>query len=67
MLVDDHSNPKRKGIYNHLIIEKAVNIMWFKNKQDEGILNPDLPNQISKSKDVDLVGQLQCKLYNLGR
>lgn len=33
---------KRKGIYNHPIIQKAVNAMWFKNKRDEGIVYPDL-------------------------
>ena len=47
MLVDDDSNPKCKGIYNHPIIEKAVNIMWFKNKCDIGILNLDYFNLIS--------------------
>ena len=47
MLVDDNGNPKRKGIYNHPIIEKAVNIMWFKNKHDKGILNLDYFNPIS--------------------
>jgi hypothetical protein len=28
----------RKGMYNHPIIQKAVNAMWFQNKRDEGIL-----------------------------
>lgn len=40
-------NGKRKGIYNHPIIQKAVNRMWFKNKRDEGILNSDYFNPIS--------------------
>jgi Domain of unknown function (DUF6532) len=31
-------NGKRKGIYNHPIIQKAVNKMWFNNKRDEGIV-----------------------------
>lgn len=38
---------KRKGIYNHPIIQKAVNAMWFKNKRDEGILYTDLFNPVS--------------------
>lgn len=126
---------KRKGIYKHPIIQKAVNVMWFKNKRDEGIVYPDLFNPIpvhsialiltavsnpwftllfsfynlkqiecnidewisgtktevtfwaddyrtiydshvlslnsfgkySKSKGLDLLGQLQRKLYNSGR
>ena len=38
---------KRKGIYKHPILQKAVNAMWFKNKRDEGIVFPDLFNPIS--------------------
>jgi hypothetical protein len=38
---------KRKGVYNHPILQKAVNAMWFKNKRDEGLLYPDLFNPIS--------------------
>ena len=38
---------KRKGIYKHPIIQKAVNAMWFKNKQDEGIVYSDLFNPVS--------------------
>ena len=38
---------KRKGIYNHPIIQKAVNAMWFKNKRDEGIIYTDLFNPVS--------------------
>lgn len=38
---------KRKGIYTHPIIQKAVNKMWFKNKRDEGIMYPDFFNPIS--------------------
>ena len=41
------ANGKRKGIYNHPIIQKAVNAMWFKNKRDEGIIFPDLFNPVS--------------------
>ena len=40
-------NGKRKGIYNHPILQKAVNAMWFKNKRDEGLVYPDLFNPIS--------------------
>jgi hypothetical protein len=39
-------NGKRRGIYNHLIIQKVVNKMWFKNKRDEGIVYPDYFNPI---------------------
>ena len=28
----------RKGMYNHPIIQKAVNAMWFQNKRDEGVI-----------------------------
>ena len=33
---------ERKGIYQHPIIQKAVNVMWFQNKQDEGIQYMDM-------------------------
>ena len=45
MLSDD--NGRRKGIYNHPIIQKAINAMWFKNKRDEGIVYSDLFNPVS--------------------
>ena len=32
---------KRKGIYKHPIIQKAVNAIWFQNKRDEGIIYPE--------------------------
>lgn len=38
---------KRKGIYKHPIIQKAVNAMWFQNKRDEGIVFSDLFDPIS--------------------
>jgi hypothetical protein len=41
------SEGKRKGIYKHPILQKAVNAMWFKNKRDEGIVYPDLFSPIS--------------------
>ena len=28
----------RKGMYNHPIIQRAINTMWFQNKRDEGVL-----------------------------
>ena len=40
-------NGKRKGIYNHPIIQKAVNKMWFNNRRDEGITYPDYFSPIS--------------------
>jgi hypothetical protein len=40
-------NGKRKGIYNHPIIQKSVNAMWFKNKRDEGIIYFDLFKPVS--------------------
>ena len=45
MLSDE--NGKRKGIYNHPIIQKAVNKMWFMNKRDEGIIFQDYFNPLS--------------------
>ncbi|TFY59018.1 hypothetical protein EVG20_g7944 [Dentipellis fragilis] len=32
----------RKGLYQHLIIQKAVNDTWFKNKKDEGVVYHEL-------------------------
>ncbi|KAG6822010.1 hypothetical protein H0H92_015675, partial [Tricholoma furcatifolium] len=34
----------RKGIYKHPIIQMAVNMMWFKNKRDEGVIYTDMFN-----------------------
>ncbi|EDR01732.1 uncharacterized protein LACBIDRAFT_332970 [Laccaria bicolor S238N-H82] len=38
--LEDLNDPEshRKGMYQHPIIQKAVNCMWFKNRRDEGIL-----------------------------
>ena len=32
----------RKGMYNHPIIQKAVDVMWFQNKRDEGVVLTDM-------------------------
>jgi len=37
---------EKKGIYNHRIIQKAVNTIWFKNKRDEGVVYTDLFNPL---------------------
>jgi hypothetical protein len=29
-------------MYQHPIIQKAVNVMWFQNKRDEGIQHMDM-------------------------
>ena len=42
VLSDDDG--RRRGIYDHPIIQKAVNKMWFKNKHDEGIVLKDYFN-----------------------
>ena len=31
----DHD--ERKGMYQHPIIQKSINVMWFQNKWDEGV------------------------------
>ncbi|KAG6859995.1 hypothetical protein C0995_000742 [Termitomyces sp. Mi166 len=33
---------EHKGIYQHPIIQKAVNRLWFKNKHDEGVIYTDM-------------------------
>ena len=33
----DSETDERKGMYQHPIIQKAINIMWFQNKRDEGV------------------------------
>ena len=32
----------RKGMYDHPIIQKAVNAMWFQKKRDEGVQFTDM-------------------------
>lgn len=32
----------RKGMYQAKILQKVVNITWFRNKQDEGVVHEDL-------------------------
>ena len=41
MPLDSEAGEERKGMYQHPIIQKAVNVMWFQNKQDEGIRYTD--------------------------
>jgi hypothetical protein len=36
---DDEKN--RKGMYRAKIIQKVVNVMWFRNKQDEGVIHEE--------------------------
>ena len=35
----DADATKRKGIYQAKILQKVINVMWFHNKQDEGIVH----------------------------
>lgn len=37
VLDSEGKGSERKGMYQHPIIQKAVNVMWFQNKRDEGI------------------------------
>ena len=38
---------KRKGIYQAKILQKVINVMWFCNKQDEGIVHAAKFNPIT--------------------
>jgi hypothetical protein len=40
----DSENDERKGMYQHPIIQKVVNVMWFQNKHDEGPRFPEMFN-----------------------
>ncbi|KAF8232000.1 hypothetical protein L208DRAFT_1274461, partial [Tricholoma matsutake] len=31
---------KHKGMYQVKILQKVVNVMWFRNKQNEGVIHP---------------------------
>ncbi|KAJ7182098.1 hypothetical protein C8R46DRAFT_1069184 [Mycena filopes] len=33
---------ERKGLYKAKIIQKAINVMWFNNRRDEGATHPDI-------------------------
>ena len=33
----DADATKRKGMYQAKILQKVINVMWFRNKQDEGV------------------------------
>jgi hypothetical protein len=55
-------NGKRKGIYNHPIIQKAVNRMWFKNKRDEGILYSEYFSPISGPSIALILTAVSCPL-----
>ena len=35
----DADATKHKGIYQTKILQKVINVMWFRNKQDEGIVH----------------------------
>jgi len=39
-LGDPARDQPRKGLYQHPIIQKAVNIAFYANKQDEGVRYP---------------------------
>ncbi|KAJ7086938.1 hypothetical protein C8R44DRAFT_650372 [Mycena epipterygia] len=38
----------RKGIYRNPILQKTVNVMWFANRRDEGVMYPELFNPFPK-------------------
>ncbi|KAF8954315.1 hypothetical protein BDZ97DRAFT_1913946 [Flammula alnicola] len=36
--VHDADHMKRKGLYKNPLIQKIINTMWFRNRQDEGVI-----------------------------
>jgi Domain of unknown function (DUF6532) len=53
---------KASAIYNHPILQKAVNKMWFKNKRDEGIMNPEYFNPMSIPSIALILTAVSCFL-----
>lgn len=45
----DADATKRKGIYQAKILQKVINVMWFRNKQDEGIVHATKFNPLTIS------------------
>jgi hypothetical protein len=45
--VMDADVTKRKGMYQTKLIQKVVNVMWFRNKQDEGVVHEDKFNPLT--------------------
>lgn len=40
-VLGDQDPETRKGIYKHPVLQKAVNVMWFLNKHNEGVVFGD--------------------------
>ena len=55
----------RRGIYRHPIIQKAINIVWFVNKSDEGVVYSDYFKPISNATIalvLTVVGPSPCSI-----
>ena len=45
----DADATKRKGMYQAKILQKVINVMWFRNKQDEGVVHAEKFNPLTVS------------------
>ncbi|KAF8239887.1 hypothetical protein L208DRAFT_1385513 [Tricholoma matsutake] len=69
---------ERRGLYQSKLIQKVINAMWFRNKQDEGItyssyFNPftilalALVLMAKHTGKHDILANILLKIYNQGR
>jgi hypothetical protein len=36
--INDRDPANRRGLYKNPLIQKVLNVMWFRNRQDEGVV-----------------------------
>jgi hypothetical protein len=54
---------KKKGLYQHPIIQKVVNRCWFNNSRDEGIVYADLFDPLSVEAIALVLTAVRCFFY----
>ncbi|KAH9910241.1 uncharacterized protein B0H18DRAFT_896253, partial [Fomitopsis serialis] len=60
------SRTLRKGMYEHPIIQKAINAMWFVNKHDEGVRLYPYFNPISIETFAFVLAAIECGIDEWG-
>ncbi|KAG6810013.1 hypothetical protein H0H92_013699 [Tricholoma furcatifolium] len=56
------ANDQRKGLYQHEIIQKAVNKMWFQKKRDEGVMFSGLFNPLPIPAIALMLTAIECNI-----
>ncbi|KAF8220648.1 hypothetical protein L208DRAFT_1332651 [Tricholoma matsutake] len=60
MKVTNGDTTNRKGMYQARILQKVMNVMWFRNKQDEGVVHAAQFSTLTISALALVLAAIEC-------